>query len=293
LYLENNLAAGVFTPDKAAVLEVLASQAAIALENARLYEDLIDQNRHRARAEEALRSAQGELARAGRLTAMGELLASIVHEVAQPISAVDTSVGAALRWLDRAEPNVEEVRLMLNHIESSVKRTKSIIQGLRGMAQKTEPQFAIFDINAAIREVVALLHGQIGKFQVVLEQRGLDVECLVHGDRVQIQQVVFNLLMNGMEAMATVTTRSRAMTVMSLLDDAGIVQVTVEDAGAGIEPNAVNKIFEPFFTTKASGMGMGLSICRSIVETHGGTLGVTQRQPQGTVFRFSIAQGSK
>ena len=293
LYLENNLAAGVFTPDKATVLEVLASQAAIALENARLYEDLIDQNRQRARAEEALRSAQGELARVGRLTAMGELLASIVHEVAQPISAVDTSVGAALRWLDRAEPNVDEVRLMLNHIASSVKRTKSIIQGLRGMAQKAEPQFAVFDINAAIREVIALLRAQIGKYQAVLEQRGVEVECLVHGDRVQIQQVVFNLLMNGMEAMATVTTHVRAMTVISMLDDAGMVQVTVEDAGTGIALNAVGKIFEPFFTTKASGMGMGLSICRSIVEAHGGTLNATLRQPQGSAFRFTVAQASQ
>jgi predicted ATPase/signal transduction histidine kinase len=288
LYLENNLAAGAFTSDKAAVLEVLASQAAIALENAHLYEDLYDQNQQRARAEEALRGIQAELARAGRVTAMGELVASIVHEVSQPISAIGTSAAAALRWLDRSKPDIEEVRLMLHHIVGSSTRVKGTIQGLRAMMKKSEPQFSMFDINEAIREVVILLRGQLDGHQVELELIGVGEQRLVEGDRVQIQQVILNLLMNGAESMADVTTRPRTMVVASSLGQDGMVRITVEDAGSGIDGIARARIFEPLFTTKENGMGMGLPICRSIVEAHGGTLRVRPGQAAGTVFDFTI-----
>ena len=293
LYLENNLTTGVFTSDKAAVLEVLASQAAMALENARLYEELLDQNLHRTHAEEQLRGAQMELARVGRLTAMGELVASIVHEISQPIGAVDTSARAAIRWLDRAQPNIGEACSMLTNIVSSVERTKSIILGLRGMARKAEPRFAVFDVNAAIREVVALLRNQLEDRQIRLLQYGVDAECMVRGDRVQIQQVVSNVLMNGAEAMSTVIERSRAMSIHSSWVEGGLVQVAVEDTGSGIDPAIAARIFEPFFTTKMDGMGMGLSICRSIVEAHGGTLAVRPRQPMGTSIVFTLAHAPR
>jgi predicted ATPase/signal transduction histidine kinase len=289
LYLENNMAAAAFTPEKATVLEVLASQAAIALENARLYDDLLEQSQQRTRAEEALRNALAELARVGRLTAMGELVASIVHEVGQPISAVDTSASAALRWLDRETPDIGEARLMLEHIVASVRRTKSIIQSLRGMAKKAAPQFAVFDINAAIREVVALLQGQLNNRQIVLEQNGIDIERLVRGDRVQIQQVVFNLLMNGAESMVDLAAARRAMSVACVVDAAGRVQITVQDEGSGIDPAVAARIFEPFFTTKENGLGMGLSICRSIIEAHGGMLTAQARDPVGSLLRFTVA----
>ncbi|MFM0075929.1 AAA family ATPase [Paraburkholderia sediminicola] len=287
LYLENNLAAKVFTAAKSAVLEVIASQAAFALENARLYEDILEQNQQRARAEEQLRSALTDLERATRLKAMGELVASIVHEVGQPLAAVDTSASAALRWLSRSPPEIGEAQEMLAHISRSATRAKSIIQALRAKARKAEPQFTRLDLSEALREATALVAAQLDAQHVVLELRGLDEPVYVNGDRVQLQQVAINLLTNGAESMAALDTE-RLLSLVCMESADGMVKVTVEDLGSGIAPEIANRLLEPLFTTKDNGMGMGLAISHSIVDAHGGTLTVAPREKAGTCAEFVL-----
>ncbi|WP_412025902.1 AAA family ATPase [Burkholderia cepacia] len=281
LYLENNLAARMFTTAKAALVEVIASQAAFALENARLYEELVEQNRQRAHAEEQLRAALASLERASRLKAMGELVASIVHEIGQPIAAVDTSASAALRWLNREPPDVGEAREMLVHINRGAARAKSIIQALRAKARKAAPQFATVDLNEAVREAATLVARQLDALDVVLEQRGQDSPVYVHGDRIQLQQVVINLLTNGAEAMADLET-VRRLSLACEADGVDSARVTVEDLGSGIAPDIADRLLEPLFTTKENGMGMGLAISHSIVDAHGGTLTLSARDGTGT-----------
>jgi predicted ATPase/signal transduction histidine kinase len=287
LYLENNLASHVFTPAKAEVLEVIASQAAFALENARLYEELIDQNRQRAQAEEQLRSTLTELERATRLKAMGELVASIVHEVGQPIAAVDTSASAALRWLDRSPPDIGEAREMLTHISRSALRARTIIQGLRAKARNAEPQFAAFDLGEALREAATLVAGALDTMGVTLETKGLETPLAVHGDRVQLQQVAVNLLMNGAESMASLPPGPRPLS-MACVHDGEHVRIVVEDGGPGVGPEAAQHLLKPLFTTKSNGMGMGLAICKSILDAHGGTLELRPREPAGMRAVFSL-----
>ena len=287
LYLENNLASHVFTPAKAEVLEVIASQAAFALENARLYEELIDQNRQRAQAEEQLRSTLTELERATRLKAMGELVASIVHEVGQPIAAVDTSASAALRWLDRSPPDIGEAREMLTHISRSALRARAIIQGLRAKARNAEPQFAAFDLGEALREAATLVAGALDTMGVTLETKGLETPLAVHGDRVQLQQVAVNLLMNGAESMASLPPGPRPLS-MACVHDGEHVRIVVEDGGPGVGPEAAQHLLKPLFTTKSNGMGMGLAICKSILDAHGGTLELRPREPAGMRAVFSL-----
>ncbi|WP_087751672.1 trifunctional serine/threonine-protein kinase/ATP-binding protein/sensor histidine kinase [Paraburkholderia caledonica] len=287
LYLENDLAAKVFTAAKAAVLEVIASQAAFALENARLYDDLVEQNEQRARAEEQLRAALTDLARATRLKAMGELVASIVHEVGQPLAAVDTSASAALRWLSRSPPEIGEAQQMLTHISRSATRAKSIIEALRAKARKAEPQFTRIDLSEALREAAALVAAQLDTLNVTLELRGLNEPVYVHGDRVQLQQVAINLLTNGAESMAALDT-GRLLVLACTMGADGTVQVTVDDLGSGIAPEVADRLLEPLFTTKDNGMGMGLAISHSIVDAHGGTLTLAPREVTGTRARFVL-----
>jgi predicted ATPase/C4-dicarboxylate-specific signal transduction histidine kinase len=288
LYLENNLAAHVFTQSKAEVLEVIASHAAFALENARLYEELLEQNHQRALAEEELRAALAELERASRLKAMGELVASIVHEIGQPISAVDTSASAALRWLDRSTPDISEAREMLIHISKSALRARTIIQGLRAKARKAEPQFAVFDLNDALREAVTLVAGPLEALGVVLEMQGLDSPEPVYGDRVQLQQVAVNLLMNGAESMAELEHGSRRLLLSCASDQEDRVRVAVDDVGTGVAAENSEKLLQPLFSTKANGMGMGLAICKSILDAHDGTLSLLPREVMGTRAVFTL-----
>ncbi|AXF25749.1 hypothetical protein CUJ89_35590 [Burkholderia pyrrocinia] len=281
LYMENNLAARMFTAAKAALVEVIASQAAFALENARLYEELLEQNRQRAHAEEQLRAALAGLERASRLTAMGELVASVVHEVGQPIAAVDTSASAALRWLNREPPDIGEAREMLVHINRGAARAKRIIQSLRAKSRKAAPPFSTVDLVEAVRDAATLVARQLDAFGVVLEQHSQDSPVYVYGDRIQLQQVVINLLANGAESMAELDTARR----LSLACEAvGVdsVRVTVEDFGGGIAPDIADRLLEPLFTTKENGMGMGLAVSHSIVDAHGGTLTLSPREDTGT-----------
>jgi PAS domain S-box-containing protein len=415
LYLENNLAPGTFTPRRIAVLELLASQAAISLENARLYADLISENRDRQKAEdalrrseaslteaqqishtgswrwkvgtgevsgsaehfrifgfdpatsqpsyatfmerihaedrpsferalgravrersrfqheyrialrdgsvrhlqsvgqpdiavsgelefvgtvmditerrrgeEALRNAQAELARVARLTTMGELVASLAHEINQPLAAVVTNGSACLRWLNRDEPDLAEARDSVSRIVRDAERAGDVIRGLRALAKKSGPQMSKLDINDAIQEVLALTRSELQRHRVVLHTHLFVDDRPVFGDRVQLQQVLLNLIMNGVEAMSAVTDRPKVLAITSEPVEPGGVLVAVEDAGTGLDPETADRIFDPFFTTKPNGMGMGLSICRSIIEAHGGRFWASRRAPQGTAFRFTV-----
>jgi C4-dicarboxylate-specific signal transduction histidine kinase len=289
LYLENHLASHVFTPDRLSVLELLSSQAAISLENARLYADLLEENRDRKRAEEALRDVQAELARAARLAMMGELTASIAHEINQPLAAIASNGAAGLRWLNRATPELDEVRAALAHVVSDATRAADVIRGLRALANKTESRLTALDLDDAIDEVLALTRSEVQRHDVVLRTRLTIGDQPVLGDRVQLQQVVLNLILNGIDAVRAVADRVRELTVSSAVAGPGIALVSVEDSGAGVDPAIAQRMFEPFVTTKPDGIGMGLSICRSIIDAHGGRLGVSRGVPHGTVFHFTVS----
>ena len=245
----------------------------------------------RRRAEEALSNAQAELARVARLTTMGELVASIAHEINQPLAAVATDADACLRWLNRGQPDLDEARDAVTRILRGAHQAGNVIRGLRALARKSGPELAKLDINDAIQEVLALVRSELQRQGVVLHTDLTVGERPVFGDRVQLQQVLLNLIINGMEAMSTVTERTRELTVSSVLAEPGSVLVAVEDTGTGLDEAIAKRIFEPFFTTKSDGLGMGLSICRSIVEAHGGNLWVSPRPLHGTVFRFTVPVG--
>jgi PAS domain S-box-containing protein len=401
LYIENNVAASVFTSARIAVLKLLASQAAISLENARLYGELtmseerwrnlfenvpvgvnmVGLHRHyvaanpafqrmtgyseaelcgltpvditheddrasteaiiaahlagqpyvqhrekryrrkdgvviwtevdaflaavagsgpllagvavditeRKRAEEALRAAQADLERMARLTTMGELTASIAHEINQPLAAIVTQSEAALRFLDRDEPDLDEVRDALSCIARDGVRAADVIRGLRALAKKSGPQLTRLDIDDVIRQVLALARGELQRNDVVLLTELTADDRPVTGDRVQLQQVLLNLIMNGVEAMKGVMERTRELTVSTALAEPGrSVLIAVKDTGTGLDPAVADRMFQPFFTTKPDGLGMGLSICRSIIEAHHGRVWVSQRAPHGADIRFTV-----
>lgn len=288
LYMENNLISGAFTPTRLSILELVASQAAISLENARLYRDLIEGNRQREQAEAALRHAEAELERVVRLTTMGELVASIVHEISQPLTAIGVSATAALRWLDRKEPEILQAQQMLERVVHDSTRARNITESIRAMAKRSVTAFAVFDINAASREILKLVSKELDDENIeVIED--LAMPRFVNGDRVQLQQVILNLVMNASDAMKETTGRPRRLSIASRLAEQGWVSIEVEDTGKGLEPTTADRIFEPFVTTKSSGMGLGLSICRTIItEAHGGAISVAPGSPHGTTFKFTV-----
>jgi PAS domain S-box-containing protein len=245
----------------------------------------ITERRH---AEEALRNAQAELTRVARLTTMGELAASIAHEINQPLAAIVTQSESALRFLNRDEPDLDEARDAFSCIARDSMRAADVIRGLRALAKKSGPQLTRLDIDDVIREVLALTHGELRRHDVELHTELAAGDRPVMGDRVQLQQVLLNVTMNGVEAMRGITERSRELRISSMLAEPSSVLIGVEDTGPGLDPAIAQRIFDPFFTTKPDGMGMGLSICRSIIESHGGRFWASPRVPYGTVFRFTV-----
>jgi PAS domain S-box-containing protein len=399
LYLENNLASHVFTPARISVLELLASQAAISLENARLYNDLgerearirrlVDSNivgivfwdlqgritdanqafldmvgyaredlvsgrlrwteltppewrdadeqitaeltvagtleprekeyfrkdgsrvpilvglalfewkrdegvafvldlTERKHVEGALRDAQANLAHVVRVTTLGELAASIAHEVSQPLAGVIANAQAGMRWLDRGAPDLDAVRRSLEWIINDGSRANEVIGRVRSLANKTEIEKVPLDINDLVREVIALVQRELSGHRVLLQMELAQPLPMILGDRIQLQQVIINLVMNGIEAMQLVTDRSRELVIRSSQDETREVILSVTDCGIGISAEDADRLFTPFFTTKSSGMGMGLSICRSIVEAHGGCLWATANVPCGATFQFTL-----
>ncbi|MFM0700664.1 trifunctional serine/threonine-protein kinase/ATP-binding protein/sensor histidine kinase [Paraburkholderia sediminicola] len=415
LYLENRLTAGVFSPRRTAVLEVLASQAAISLENARLYAELVDENNERRRAEaalreseaslalgqeisqtgswrwntstnetfwslqlcrmlefdaterspnigvvvklthpddrdyaaevraqavaawrgftyeyrvrlpsgalkhlfviglpdgtderglfyvgtvvditerkqteEALRLAQAELAQAARMTTLGEIAASIAHEVNQPLTAMVANANACQRWLADEKMNLTKAREMARCVARDGLRASEIIRSIRALAKNNALSIAELDVNEALEDILAIVAGDLERHKVLVEVN-LDAGLpLIQADRVQLRQVFVNLIRNGLEALTQWTGLGRTIRISSRLEMVDHVLLTIEDNGPGIDSSQRERIFEPFFTTKEDGMGMGLSICRSIVTAHGGNLSVKSADPHGCVFEILL-----
>jgi PAS domain S-box-containing protein len=239
-------------------------------------------------ADDALRTAQSELARGSRLTMMGGFAASIAHEVNQPLMAIVTNAETCLRWLEIDPADLDEARQAAQRIVSNGHRAAAILRSIRGLARKSEPEITQFNVNDAISDVLVLMRGELHRHDVVLETELFPDLGTIMGDRVQLQQVILNLIMNGIEAMSAVMLRPRVLRVSSQTDERGDVTIAVADTGTGLDTTKMEPIFDAFFTTKPEGMGMGLSICRSIVETHGGRIWASPHVPYGSVFRFTM-----
>jgi PAS domain S-box-containing protein len=239
-------------------------------------------------AEEALRKAQAELAHVSRVTMLGELTASISHEVNQPLAAVVNAGAACLRWLDGDTPNLDEARLAVDWIIKEGNRASELIRRVRALAKKTDIEKVPLDINDAIKEVMALVQRELSSHRVLLRTELAPALPMILGDRIQLQQVITNLVMNSVEAMQPITDRTRELMIRSHQDEKHRVLVTVTDSGVGISVENADRLFNAFFTTKSSGLGMGLSICRSIVEAHGGRLWTTANLPHGAAFHFAL-----
>ncbi|MGY4156069.1 PAS domain S-box-containing protein [Bradyrhizobium sp. USDA 4461] len=242
----------------------------------------------RKRAEAELHDAQTNLAHVTRVTALGELAASIAHEVNQPLAAVVANAAACLRWLNRAAPDLNEARGAVRSIISDGNRAGEVIQRVRALVNKTADQKAPLDINEAINEVIGLVQHQLQSQHVSLQLELAPALPPVVADRIQLQQVILNLVMNGIEAMQPVMDRPRQLVIRTRQDDAGQIVVAVTDCGVGIAAENVERLFDAFYSTKASGMGMGLSICRSIVEAHRGRLSATGNSNRGATFQFTL-----
>jgi PAS domain S-box-containing protein len=249
----------------------------------------------RKRAEEKLRAseqrlldAQMELARVTRVTSLGELTASIAHEVNQPLAAVIANAEASLRWLNRAIPDLDAARRSVEWVISDGNRASEVIQRVRALAKKSDVEMVPLDVNDVVRETIALVQRELISHQVSSRTELASPLPMVLGDRVQLQQVIINLVMNGIEAMQSVTDRSRKLVIRSGQDETRQVILSVTDCGTGISAENAGRLFNPFFTTKSSGMGMGLSICRSIMECHGGRLWATANLPHGATFQFTL-----
>ena len=239
-------------------------------------------------AEEALRKAQMELAHANRVTTMGQLTASIAHEVKQPIGATVTNAQAGLRFLGAEVVDTNELREILHDIVKDGNRAGEVISRISDLTKKTPPRRDNLEINGAIREVVEFTRGEAEKNRVSVHAELADSLLTVRGDRVELQQVILNLVMNGIEAMQSVEDRPRELVIRSRQDEKQLVLVSVTDCGVGISAENADRLFNAFFTTKSSGMGMGLSICRSIMEAHGGRLWATANMPHGATFQFTL-----
>jgi len=292
IYLENHLASDVFTPARSGVFRLLASQMAISLQNARLYANLIAENREREKAEEALRESQAELMRVMRLTTIGELVASITHEINQPLTAIAANGRASLNWLARDTPDVDQARKALQRVDRDVQHTRDIVQSLRGLVTKSGPNRSWVNVEGLVDEVLALAGNQLRNRDVRVVTDLSGAVPPIFADRVQLQQVILNLVVNGAEAMDAAEAPP-VLTITSMPASDGGVHFSVADTGPGMDPTTVERVFDSFFTTKASGMGMGLSICRSIISAHGGRIWVEPNRPHGAIFQFTVPHSNE
>jgi signal transduction histidine kinase len=235
---------------------------------------------------QALRAAQAELARVERLTTMGQLAASITHEIAQPVSAMVTNGNSCLRWLESAKPNLAEAREAARRVAQNGNRANEVFRSIRSLVQKAEPRVSLLGIATVVQEVLVLAPGELQQHNVTMRTE-LDSDLpLVLGDRIQLQQVLLNLIMNAIQAMADVHDRPRELIIGCKAQDG--VLITVADSGTGLDAGAGERIFESMFPTKSDGMGMGLSISRSIIAAHGGRIWASQGAPCGAIFHIVL-----
>ena len=247
----------------------------------------VTERKHAEKEHERLRQLESDLAHLNRLSIMGELTASLAHEILHPIATARNNARAAMRFLDMSPPNMAEVREALACIVRDADRGKAIVDRIRDHIKKAPPRYDLFDLNEAIEEVTEMVRAPIEKNTVSVRTRLAPGLNSVWGDRVQLQQVVLNLVLNAVEAMGSVAEGARTLTITTENDAAGIL-VVVHDSGPGIDPEHLQRVFDPFYTTKDSGLGMGLSICRSIIAAHGGRLWADADQPRGAVFQFTL-----
>jgi signal transduction histidine kinase len=248
---------------------------------------LLRERGQRRRSEAEARETTAQLAHLNRITTAGELSASMAHELTQPITGMVASANAALRWLSAPTPQIDQARTALKRVVSAGDRTSEIIHGVRAMFKREAEERRLLDMNSLIADVVALADSDLRSQEIAVETTLEEPPILVAGDHVQLQQVVMNLIVNAIASMSTVTTRARLLRVrVAYTRDR--VWVSIADVGAGISRDDMNHIFKPLFTTKPKGMGMGLSICRSIVEAHKGRIWVSPGEPHGVVFHFVL-----
>jgi predicted ATPase/signal transduction histidine kinase len=288
LYLENNLTPHVFTPARMAVLKLLASEAAVSLQNTRLFSELREREQNLRESERRYHEAQMALAHANRVATMGHLSASIAHEISQPIGAALGYANAASHWLEAQPPNLEEVRRDLGLIAESGVRASEVIDRIRALVKKAPPRKDRLEINKEILEVIALIRNEMANNGISVRTQLTETLPAVWGDRVQLQQVILNLLTNAIEAMSGMSEGPRELLISTAKTDSEGLLVAVSDSGPGVAPESAERLFESFYTTKPGGLGIGLSICRSIIEAHDGRLWVTANTPHGAVFQFTL-----
>jgi C4-dicarboxylate-specific signal transduction histidine kinase len=262
-----------FTDRQICLFGAFAAQATIALES--------------TRRERQYREMQSELAHANRVTTMGQLTASIAHEVKQPIASAHNNARAALNFLNKSPPDVAEVREALTCIVNDTDRGSDIIDRIGSFIKKAPPRKEVIDLNAAILEVTALTYSEAVKTGVTVGRQLADGLPRIQCDRVQLQQVMLNLIVNAIQSMRGVEDGNRELHISTHIEPEGM-SVAVRDTGPGLRPEILPRLFEPFYSTKADGMGMGLSICRSIIEAHGGRLWASNCEPRGALFQFTI-----
>jgi C4-dicarboxylate-specific signal transduction histidine kinase len=270
-------------------LEVRVAERTAELENAN--EAVLNQMAEQKRTEEALQITRTELARVVRITTIGELTASIAHEVNQPLAAVVANADACVAWLSHQSPNLVEARAAAERATQGATRASEVIVRIRSLINKATPEKARVQINEVINETVALAEGQASRNNVSFVVELASDLPVVLGDRIQLQQVLLNLVMNGIEAMTGVTDRPRQLLIRSRMQNDGQVNVSVQDCGIGVKPEVMARLFEPFFTTRSKGMGMGLPISRSIIEAHGGSLWAESNGSEGSIFQFTLPSG--
>ena len=239
-------------------------------------------------AEQDLRTAQAELAHVTRVTMLGELTASIAHEVNQPLAAVVANAEASLRWLNREEPDLAAARRSVEWVIDDGCRASDVIRRVRALAKKSDMETVPLELNQVVNEAATLVERELVQHRISLRTELTPALPEILGDRVQLQQVIINLLMNGIEAMEPVTDRPRELLIQTGKDDTGYLILRVADSGIGISAENANRVFDAFFTTKSSGLGMGLSICRSIVEAHGGRMSASNNDGPGATFQLLL-----
>ena len=267
----------------------LAASEAKSRELANSMRSLNEQLEQRVAAEtqERLRiwnASRREISKVGRHMTMAAMVASIAHEVSQPLAAIILNANAGLQFLAKAKPDIDDVRATLKHIVDNGQRAGAVLDGIRSMFRNDPGARSAVNVNDLIGEVLSVVRGELVDHRISLQSELSDQHPTVLAAQTQLRQVLLNLVMNAIEAMSSVINRERVLIVKSEIGESGDVLITVENSGTGIDPNHVDRVFEAFFTTKAQGMGMGLSICRSIVESHGGLLSVSPRKPNGSSF---------